>query len=137
MNQPIVLVEDNPHDVEFALFALEKCNLQNPIIVLRDGEEAIDYLFMRNRYAIRQQCNPALLLLDTKMPKVDGLEVLKALRGSPSLASIPVIMLTHSEMNSDLHRARLLGVDQYIVKPIKLDQFIADVSTAVTSLIQR
>lgn len=137
MSPSIVLVEDNPHDVEFALFALAKCGLQNPVLVLGDGEDALDYFFHQNGYASRPPDNPALILLDIKMPKVDGMEVLKAIRATPSLARTPVIMLTHSELDSDMHRARLLGVDQYIVKPIELDQFVADVCRALTTLIQK
>lgn len=134
MPSPILLVEDNPHDLEFSLLALEKCGLPNPVEVARDGEEALNYLLRQEQYAQRTPGNPALVLLDLKMPKIDGLEVLKQLRGTPQLAGIPVIVLTHSMQDSDAHRARLLGVERYIVKPIDLPAFNRAVCAAVTEV---
>jgi CheY-like chemotaxis protein len=132
MTNPILIAEDSPHDLEFTLFALEKCKLSHPVVIVRDGEEALDYLHARNDYASRPGGGPTLILLDLKMPKVDGLEVLKSLRTSPHLSSIPVIVLSHSALNEDVHKARSLGIDSYIVKPIELDQFRVEVCKAVS-----
>ena len=96
MLKPILLVEDNPNDLELTLLALERSQLANEVIVVRDGAEALDYLFRRNSHADRPQGNPAVLLLDLKLPKVDGLEVLEQVRDSADLRSIPVVMLTSS-----------------------------------------
>ncbi|SUD75351.1 response regulator receiver protein [Pseudomonas putida] len=96
MLKPILLVEDNPRDLELTLLALERSQLANEVIVLRDGAEALDYLLRRNTYADRDDGNPAVLLLDLKLPKVDGLEVLRAVRATAELRSIPTVMLTSS-----------------------------------------
>jgi CheY-like chemotaxis protein len=132
MANPILVAEDSPNDLEFTLFALEKCRVPNSVVVVRDGEEALDYLFSRNQYAQRNTGNPALILLDLKMPKVDGLEVLKTIRATPHLASIPVIVLTHSALNADIERANQFGIDRCIIKPIEIKQFVADVCRAVS-----
>lgn len=133
MANPILVVEDSAHDLDFTLFALEKCGVSNPVAVVRDGEEALDYLFTRNHYKARTTGNPVLILLDLKMPKADGLEVLKTVRNTPSLAAVPVIVLTHSAVDTDIHHAQLLGVDRYVVKPTDPKQFIGDVCRAVSS----
>lgn len=99
MLKPILLVEDNPRDLELTLLALERSQLANEVIVLRDGADALDYLLRRNAYADRDDGNPAVLLLDLKLPKVDGLEVLKEVRATPELRSIPTVMLTSSREN--------------------------------------
>lgn len=137
MTSPILIVEDSQNDLDFTLFALEKCGVPNPMVVVRDGEEALDYLFLRHQHKKRHPGNPALILLDLKMPKVDGLEVLKVVRATASLTSIPVIVLTHSVLNTDLHRAQLLGVDRYVVKPIDLAQFVPDVCRAVSGIVSQ
>lgn len=128
MLKPILLVEDNPRDLELTLVALERSQLANDVIVLRDGAEALDYLFQRGTYASRTEGNPAVLLLDLKLPKVDGLEVLKAVRESSELRSIPIVMLTSSREEPDLQRAYELGVNAYVVKPVEFRDFVAAIS---------
>ena len=96
MLEPILLVEDNPKDLELTLLALEKCHLANEVVTVRDGAEALDYLFRRGDYAARPPGNPALILLDVKLPKVDGIEVLEKLQADETLRAIPVVMLTTS-----------------------------------------
>lgn len=128
MLKPIVLVEDNPNDLELTLVALERSQLANEVIVLRDGAEALDYLFRRNAHIDRRAGNPAVLLLDLKLPKVDGLEVLKAIRESEELRSVPVVMLTSSREEPDLQRAYALGVNAYVVKPVEFKEFVSAIS---------
>ena len=120
----IVLAEDNPNDVELTLAALAEINLVNEVVVLRDGAETLDYLFRRNAYAGRAPGNPAVLLLDLKMPKVDGLEVLRELKAEDALKTIPVVMLTSSREEQDLVRSYQLGVNAYVVKPVDFRAFI-------------
>lgn len=128
MLKPILLVEDNPNDLELTLLALERSQLANEVIVVRDGAEALDYLFRRNSHADRPQGNPAVLLLDLKLPKVDGLEVLEQVRDSADLRSIPVVMLTSSREEPDLDRAYQLGVNAYVVKPVEFKEFVGAIS---------
>lgn len=128
MLKPILLVEDNPNDLELTLLALERSQLANEVIVVRDGAEALDYLFRRNSYADRVQGNPAVLLLDLKLPKVDGLEVLEKVREAEELRSIPVVMLTSSREEPDLDRAYQLGVNAYVVKPVEFKEFVGAIS---------
>lgn len=120
----ILFAEDNPHDVEMTLEALAEYHLANKIIVVADGEEALDYLHFRGRFASRPPGNPALVLLDLKMPKIDGLEVLRAIKEDSSLRTIPVVMLTSSREEQDLVRSYQLGVNAYIVKPVGFAEFI-------------
>ena len=124
MLKPILLVEDNPHDLELTLIALEKSQLANEVIIVRDGAEALDYLMCRGQYAQRQAGNPAVVLLDLKLPKVDGLEVLKAIRSTAGLKSMPVVMLTSSKEEQDLLRSYELGVNAYVVKPVDFAEFV-------------
>ncbi|WP_110948577.1 response regulator [Pseudomonas bohemica] len=128
MLKPILLVEDNPNDLELTLVALERSQLANEVIVLRDGAEALDYLFRRNHYHDRAAGNPTVLLLDLKLPKIDGLEVLKAIRDNDDLRSIPVVMLTSSREEPDLQRAYALGVNAYVVKPVEFKEFVSAIS---------
>ncbi|MFF7710929.1 response regulator [Pseudomonas sp. NPDC007930] len=128
MLKPILLVEDNPKDLELTLVALERSQLANEVIVLRDGAEAMDYLFRRGEHAGRDEGNPAVMLLDLKLPKVDGLEVLKAVREAEELRSIPVVMLTSSKEEPDLQRAYQLGVNAYVVKPVEFKAFVSAIS---------
>ncbi|MCF7533054.1 response regulator [Pseudomonas petrae] len=128
MLKPILLVEDNPNDLELTLVALERSQLANEVIVLRDGAEALDYLLRRNQHQDRVAGNPAVLLLDLKLPKVDGLEVLKAIRETEELRSIPVVMLTSSREEPDLDRAYSLGVNAYVVKPVEFKEFVSAIS---------
>ena len=115
----ILLVEDNPNDVELALHALKKNNLTNRIEVVRDGEEALDFIFGNGIDSNR----PKVILLDLKLPKVDGLEVLKRLKSDPQTRSIPVVMLTSSAEERDIVKSYQLGVNSYIVKPVDFEQF--------------
>lgn len=109
MLKPILLVEDDPHELELTLVALERIQLANDVIVIRDGAEALDYLLRCNAFAHRAVGNPAVILLDLKLPRVSGLGVLETLRANPHLAQIPVAMLTNSTMPSDLDLAYTLG----------------------------
>lgn len=128
MLKPILLVEDNPNDLELALIALERSQLANDVVVVRDGAEALDYLFRRKLYADRQDGNPAVLMLDLKLPKVDGLEVLESIRKTEALRSIPVVMLTSSREEPDLDRAYQLGVNAYVVKPVQFKEFVSAIT---------
>lgn len=123
MLKRILLVEDNLEDVELTLAALEAHNLVNEVEVARDGAEALDYLQRRGKYADRPVGNPAVVLLDIKMPKLSGLEVLERVKADPALKTIPVVMLTSSREEPDLARAYELGVNAYVVKPVDFNQF--------------
>ena len=120
----ILLAEDDQKDIELTLAALEDINVANEIDVVRDGEEALDYLFKRAKYEDRKSGDPVVVLLDLKMPKVDGLEVLKQIKESDELGIIPVVMLTSSKMESDLVKSYDLGVNAYVVKPVEFEDFI-------------
>jgi len=130
MLKPILLVEDNPHDLELTLIAtaLERSQLANEVVIMRDGAEALNYLQRTGAYADRADGNPAVLLLDLKLPKVDGLEVLKTVRETAELRSIPVVMLTSSREEPDLMKAYELGVNAYVVKPVEFKDFVAAIS---------
>jgi two-component system, response regulator len=132
MNKPdeveILLVEDNPSDAELALRALKKNHLANNIVVVTDGEEALDFIFARGAFSHRQVENgPKVILLDLKLPKVDGLEVLRAVKGDPRTKVIPVVVLTSSREERDIVESYRLGVNSYIVKPVDFDKFVAAV----------
>jgi CheY-like chemotaxis protein len=120
----ILLAEDNPHDVELTLAALGMHHLANQIIVAPDGAETLDYLYCRGKYQGRSDGNPALVLLDLKMPKVDGLEVLRTMKLDPALQPVPVVMLTSSREEQDLVRSYRLGVNAYVVKPVDFQAFV-------------
>jgi CheY-like chemotaxis protein len=120
----ILLVEDNPNDVELTLTALKDAHLANDVVVMRDGEEALDYLFRRNAYAAEPAKRPAVILLDLKMPKVDGHEVLRQIRSDPELRLIPVVMLTSSREERDLFESYDKGVNSYVVKPVDFEEFV-------------
>jgi CheY-like chemotaxis protein len=124
MLKPILLVEDNPKDLELTLLALEKSNLANEVVTVRDGKEALNYLFREGNYQNRTQGNPAVVLLDLKLPKVDGIQVLEKVKADPALQSIPVVMLTTSREEKDLLRSYQLGVNAYVVKPVAFKEFI-------------
>jgi CheY-like chemotaxis protein len=120
----ILLVEDNPNDVELTLHALQKHNLANHIHVVRDGEEALDFLFCRGAYQSRNpSLTPKVILLDLKLPKVDGLEVLRQLRSNERTRVLPVVVMTSSRQERDIVEGYKLGVNSYIVKPVDFDQF--------------
>ena len=124
MLKPILLVEDNPKDLELTLIALEKSQLANEVVVVRDGAEALDYLSAKGQFAGRQSGNPAVVLLDLKLPKFDGLEVLEYIRSNAQLKSMPVVMLTSSKEEQDLVRSYELGVNAYVVKPVDFNEFV-------------
>ena len=120
----ILLAEDNPKDVELTIEALAEHNLANNVFVVRDGVETMDYLRREGKYEQRKPGNPAVLLLDIKMPRMDGIEVLRAVRNDPGLKILPVVMLTSSREEQDLIRSYELGVNAYVVKPVDFKDFI-------------
>ena len=120
----ILLAEDNPKDVELTLTALDEHNLANEVVVVNDGAEALDYLYRRGKFAMRADNDPAVVLLDLKMPKVDGLEVLRTIKKDDKLKSIPLVILTSSREEKDLVESYKLGVNAYVVKPVNFQQFI-------------
>jgi len=126
----ILLVEDSPNDVELTLTALEKHKLANEVVVVRDGEEALDYLQRRGAFKLRAGGNPVVVLLDIKLPKVDGLEVLQRMRADEELKRTPVVMLTSSREEQDIVRSYNLGVNAYVVKPVEFLDFV----NAITEL---
>ena len=125
----ILLAEDNPNDVELTLSALAEHNLANEVVVVRDGAEALDYLYRRGSYALRNGNNPAVILLDLKMPKVDGLEVLRTVKADDHLETIPVVILTSSREEKDLVESYRLGVNAYVVKPVDFQDFVEAVKS--------
>jgi len=121
----ILIIEDNPNDAEMALRALKKNNLANNVLVLSDGEMALDFIFAKGKFAGRKEApRPKIILLDLKLPKVDGLEVLKEIKSHAETKIIPVIVLTSSREESDLITSYRLGVNSYIVKPVDFDKFV-------------
>ena len=120
----ILLVEDDPKDVELTLTALEEYKLANEVVVTRDGEEALDYLYRRGNFTTRATDNPAVLLLDLKLPKVDGLEVLQQIKADAKLKLIPVVVLTSSHEEKDMVTSYKLGVNAYVVKPVDFHEFV-------------
>jgi CheY-like chemotaxis protein len=125
--RPILLAEDNAHDVELVVTALKDARLANEIIVARDGAEALDCLRRKGKFASRTSPQPAVILLDLKMPKVDGQEVLRQIRSDPELKEIPVVVLTSSREETDLMRSYELGVNAYVVKPVDFEEFTSAV----------
>jgi CheY-like chemotaxis protein len=123
----LLLVEDDPRDVELTLTALAENKLANEVMVVNDGEEALDYLYRRGKYRLRANGNPAAILLDLKLPKVDGLTVLRHLRQDAQLQLIPVVMLTSSREEQDVLESYKLGVNGYVVKPIDFNDFVTAV----------
>lgn len=120
----ILLVEDSINDVELILTSLAENHLGNEVVVVRDGEEALDYLYRRGMYRLRREGNPVVVLLDLKLPKVDGIEVLSELKANNSLRSVPVVVLTSSREEHDLARCYELGTNAYVVKPIDFHEFV-------------
>ena len=123
----ILLVEDNERDVELTMAALEEHNLANEVVVARDGAEALDYVYGRGKFAGHANGLPVVVLLDLKMPKVDGLEVLRQMRTDPAIKHVPVVMLTSSREEQDLIRSYALGVNAYVVKPVDFQKFVESV----------
>jgi CheY-like chemotaxis protein len=128
MLKPILLVEDDPRDLELTLLALTRSQLSNEVVITRDGAQALDYLLRRGSFAEREPGNPAVVLLDLKLPKVNGLEVLELIRTTPELRTLPVVMLTSSQEETDLVRSYQLGVNAYVVKPVDFKQFISAIA---------
>jgi CheY-like chemotaxis protein len=120
----ILIVEDDPRDVELTLTALEDYNLANEVVVARDGQEALDYLYCQGAFQSRVNENPAVLLLDLKLPKVDGLEVLQQIKSDDKLRMIPVVVLTSSHEEKDMVASYRLGVNAYVVKPVDFHEFV-------------
>jgi DNA-binding response OmpR family regulator len=120
----ILIVEDDPNDVELTLTALDEYNLANEVVVTRDGEEALDYLYCRGNFKNRSDDNPAVLLLDLKLPKRDGLEVLQQIKSDEKLKMIPVVVLTSSHEEKDVVASYKLGVNAYVVKPVDFHEFV-------------
>ena len=125
----ILLAEDSPADAEMAIDALREAHLANPIIHVEDGVEALDYLYCRGAYSNRTELAPAVVLLDIKMPRLDGLEVLKQMRNDEKFKHVPVVILSSSREESDLVRSWNLGVNAYVVKPVDVDQFFVAIRT--------
>ncbi len=122
--QKILLAENDPRDVELTLAALEEHNLANKVLVVRDGEQALDYLYRRGEFKTRAAGNPVVVLLDLKMPKVDGLEVLKTIKADEQLKTIPIVVLTSSRETPDLVECYQHGVNAYVVKPVDFSEFM-------------
>lgn len=120
----ILLAEDDPQDAELTLNALNEHNLANNVLVVRDGVEALDYLYRRGKFADQPEGNPILILLDLKMPRMDGVEVLKQLKSDAKMRAIPIVVLTSSRESKDLETCYQLGVNAYVVKPVKFMEFI-------------
>jgi DNA-binding response OmpR family regulator len=120
----ILLVEDDPRDVELTLTALGEYNLANEVVVTRDGEKALDYLYCRGEFSNRSNDNPAVMLLDLKLPKIDGLQVLQQIRSDERLKLMPVVVLTSSHEEKDMMRSYKLGVNAYVVKPVDFHEFV-------------
>jgi CheY-like chemotaxis protein len=120
----ILMAEDDPKDVELTLEALAEQHLANEVVVVNDGAEALDYLYCRGKYKLRTKGHPAVVLLDLKMPRVDGLEVLRTIKSDDELRGIPVVMLTSSREEKDLIESYRLGVNAYVVKPVDFIEFI-------------
>jgi CheY-like chemotaxis protein len=122
--RPILLVDDSARDVELVLAALKRNNFANEVVIARDGAEALDYLYRRGNFAAQPAPLPIVMLLDLKMPRVDGLEVLRQVKSDERLKSIPVVMLTSSREEADLVKSYELGVNAYVVKPVGFQQFV-------------
>jgi DNA-binding response OmpR family regulator len=120
----ILMVEDDPRDVELTLTALAEYNLSNEVVVIHDGAEGLDYLYRRGNFKARDEQNPAVLLLDLKLPKVDGLEVLQRIKSDEALRMIPVVVLTSSREERDMVASYKLGVNAYVVKPVDFHEFV-------------
>ncbi|HTK82982.1 MAG TPA: response regulator [Bacteroidota bacterium] len=121
----ILLAEDNENDIELTLSALDEQKLANRVDVVRDGEDALDYLRCKGKYELRESGDPVVILLDLKMPKVDGLDVLRQIKSDVEMKHIPVVVLTSSRQEKDLVRSYNLGVNAYVVKPVGFDEFVA------------
>jgi len=120
----ILLAEDNPNDVELTIAALSEFNLANRVVTVKDGVEVMEYLNCEGKFKLREKGNPAVLLLDIKMPRMDGIQVLQSIRNDPKLKMLPVVMLTSSREEPDLKRCYEIGVNAYVVKPVDFKDFM-------------
>jgi DNA-binding response OmpR family regulator len=120
----ILIVEDDPNDVELTMTALTDYNLANEVVITRDGQQALDYLYCRGEFSARPAGNPAVMLLDLKLPRVGGLEVLQQIKSDERLKMIPVVVLTSSHEEKDMMRSYKLGVNAYVVKPVDFHEFV-------------
>jgi CheY-like chemotaxis protein len=127
----ILLVDDNRNDVELTRRALAKHDAGKEVVVLRDGEEALDFLYCRGEYSLRVRTHPVVVLLDIKMPRLSGIEVLRTVKADPSLKFIPVVMLTSSKQKPDVDECYRMGANAYVVKPFDFDEFVEAVRTIV------
>ncbi len=127
LTKPIVLAEDNPRDAELALAAMEEEHISDKVVLCHDGAEVLDYLYCRGHFKARLKGNPAVVFLDLKMPKVNGLEVLRTIKADTNLRAIPVVMLTSSREERDLAESYTLGANAYVVKPVEFQQFLSAV----------
>jgi CheY-like chemotaxis protein len=125
----ILLVDDSPRDTEMTINVLEQYNLANEVTTLRDGAEALDYMYRRGDFATRSDADPAVIMLDLKMPRVDGLEVLRQLKADARFRAIPIVVMTSSREDQDLNKCYELGVNAYVVKPLSFHEFIEAVKT--------
>jgi CheY-like chemotaxis protein len=125
--KPIILAEDNPRDAELALAAMEEEHISDKVVLCNDGAEVLDYLYCRGRFKLRLRGNPAVIFLDLKMPKVNGLEVLRTIKADINLRPIPVVMLTSSREERDLTESYALGANAYVVKPVEFHKFLSAV----------
>ncbi|MBH0202928.1 MAG: response regulator [Nitrospira sp.] len=125
--KPILLAEDNPRDVELALAAMEAEHISDKVVLCHDGAEVLDYLYCRGQFTSRLKGNPAVVFLDLKMPKVNGLEVLRTIKADVNLRPIPVVMLTSSREERDLSESYALGANAYVVKPVEFHKFLSAV----------
>jgi CheY-like chemotaxis protein len=125
----ILLVEDDPKDIELTLTALSEYNLANEIMVARDGVEALDYLYRKGDFALHPEGNPVVILLDLKMPRLDGVQVLRQLKSDEQMRFVPVVILTSSRESSDLEECYRLGINAYVVKPVRFAEFVEAVKT--------
>lgn len=125
--KPILLVDDSANDIELTLAALAENHLANEVVVARDGAEALDYMYRRGIFRLRSEGHPAVILLDLKLPKVDGMQVLETVKRDENLRQVPVVMLTSSQEERDLLRSYKLGVNAYVVKPVDFSEFVNEV----------
>ncbi|MBX3301560.1 MAG: response regulator [Nitrospira sp.] len=125
--KPIILAEDNPRDAELALAAMEEEHISDKVVLCHDGAEVLDYLYCRGQFKSRLRGNPAVIFLDLKMPKVNGLEVLRTIKADINLRPIPVVMLTSSREERDLAESYALGANAYVVKPVEFHKFLSAV----------
>ena len=120
----ILLVEDDPKDIELTLTALDEYNLANQVVAVRDGVEALDYMYRGGEFALRPEGNPVVILLDLKMPRLDGVQVLRQLKADEQMRFVPVVILTSSHESRDLEECYRLGVNAYVVKPVRFAEFV-------------